>query len=87
MTTKRQVSILAAAAILRGLRIRLDMRFVLNGLASELIRIAADEQEKRVGRIRRQLAILRDALHRLPSLDDLILGNALEGVILLLLPE
>ena len=90
MTIDRAITVMGAAAILRDLRAEPVMRERLNTAASGIMRAAIAEGESLIAVARRRLSDLRHELREGNSAmttDDLILSNALEGVVILLLPD
>ena len=90
MTTDRQVTIMAASAIMRGLSIDLVdpvLRKALNNLAHAIETDAALESEKGIAATRKDIRKLRDRLVARRSLAGIIMGEALGGVVLLLIPR
>ena len=89
MTTQRQVAILAASAILRGLSIDLkdtELRQSLVGLSLWAETSTTSELESEVSRLRAEIRALQDSLRERGSLPAIIMTEALSGVNLLLMP-
>lgn len=90
MTTDRIVTILAASAILRGLSIDLvdpDLREALNKLSFAIEADSCTESESGIARTRADIRDLREALIARRSLPGVIMSEALNGVLLLLIPK
>ncbi len=89
MTTERQVTIMHAAAILKGLAIDLTDQYLwqdLNGLAAVVVADAAAEREDWIANCRKAIADMRADLIERDSIASVIMSEALGGVIHLLIP-
>ena len=86
MTTSEQVRITSAAHVLRGLWADRTMRGLLNRMADAIIQAVISDNPVAIAKARLVLSNVRTNLKMKGSVVDLILSNALEGVVELLMP-
>ena len=86
MTTSKAVRIMSAAHVLRGLRADTEMRCLLNRMADAIMQAVVNDNLVAIAKARLVLSNVRTNLKVAGGLDDLILSNALEGVVELLMP-
>ena len=87
MTTTRQVTIMSAAWILRGLRAEGNIPSMLNRTADLIVGAVVKDDLKTLVSVKRMLRNLRDGLEATNVLDNLILAQALNGVLELLMTK
>lgn len=86
MTNLEKERALLAAHVLRGLRANKEMRALLNRLADVIVTITIKNSDVVLAKIRRLLRNIQEKLKDIGTLDDVILVNALGGVVGLLMP-
>jgi len=89
MTTTRQVEVMAASAILRGLGLNIIDTVLRRKLVDLSVRVEASaisELESEVAADREQIRILQSVMSERGTLAGIIMSEALSGVNLLLMP-